>query len=241
MYRKVYTSKETYIQWYVYVKSATHCNTPQHAATHCNTLQWVRQVYTSKETYIQRQVYVKSATRCTTLQHAATRCNTLQHAAVDASSTYFKRDLHSEICVCQKRSKYWDIDISRNRYVYVKSATRCNTLQHTATHTHTHTQKRSKYWDIDISSNRYMYVDSATRCNTLQHTHTHTKEIYVLRHRHIEQQSSQASHVTCHVNEWVTNLQHTQIIDISSNSQVKRVMSHVTWMNESRTYNIRRS
>ena len=43
-------------------RTATHCNTLQHAATHCNTLQ-------------------HAATRCNTLQHAAAHCNILHHAA----------------------------------------------------------------------------------------------------------------------------------------------------------------
>jgi len=140
---------------------ATHRNTLQHAATHCNTPQ-------------------HTVTHCDTLQHTATHCNTLQHTRSPLLSfglrgvcgmagrrtyshapIYTPKDIRGLLLCCsvlQCAVVLFGVSGLAGRSKYSNDrATRCNTLQHTATHCNTR-----KY------SN-----DRAARCNTLQHTATH--------------------------------------------------------------------
>ena len=106
--------------------TSTYCNTLQHTATHCNTLQ-------------------HTATHCNPLQPAATRCNPLQPAA-----TYVYTQWNILNRLCNLHSLFKGVSLR----VYVLTFYRCtciqcaehaesimdpfNTLQHTATHCHTH-------------------------------------------------------------------------------------------------------
>ena len=118
---------------------ATYCNTLQQTVTHCNTLQ-------------------HAATRCNILQHTAIHCNTLCHTA-QCDDTMCCSSVLQRIAVCcsvlqcvavccslmqcavchnvsaaahcvklQKGVERGCFDTDKRHY------TRCNTLQHTATH-----------------------------------------------------------------------------------------------------------
>jgi len=71
-------------------RTATRCNTLQHAATHCSTLQQKLETATHCDTLQHAATHcstlqqkLETATHCNTLQHAATRCNTLQRSTCD--------------------------------------------------------------------------------------------------------------------------------------------------------------
>jgi len=114
----------------VALHTTTRCNTLQHAATRCNTLQHAAtscntQQHTVLHTYMPPLVS-HTATHCNTLQHTtqdtcmlpvashtAAHGNTLQHAATQTATQLY----------------------APNGVTHYKTATCCNTLQHTLQHT----------------------------------------------------------------------------------------------------------
>jgi len=125
------------------VVSETHCNSLQDTATHCNSLQLTAHLFDTN---------VASRTHCNTLQHTATHCNTLQHTAIHCNTLRISstrmlqakhRDAGKRILGCGKWKNHPLDAIQDTRKERLKrrlvasedvSATRCNTLQHTATH-----------------------------------------------------------------------------------------------------------
>jgi len=93
------------VQSLQHCNTATHCNTLQHTATHCNTLQITRMV--PHRTWL----LVQCPKKCVRIHY-----NTLQHNAM-----HFNTHTHGW-CVCTLR------------FVFLFTATYCNTPHHTATH-----------------------------------------------------------------------------------------------------------
>ena len=99
--------------------------TEQHAATHRKTL---------KDNDCQHLV-LPPATHCSTLQHTATHCNTMQHNATQCNTIVLPPG---------PSNKLWHTAINCNTLQHKDcqtpvlppgySATRCNTLEHAATH-----------------------------------------------------------------------------------------------------------
>ena len=84
-----------------------------------------------------------------TLLHTTTCCNTRQHTATHGTTLHHPIRHCNTLCKIRKLAELWYQCIHS-----LVSATRCNTLQHTATLCNT-------------------LQHSATHCNTLQHTTTH--------------------------------------------------------------------
>jgi len=141
--------------------TATHCNIIQHTATHCNTLpkhrntlqhtatQYNTLQHTAKTLH---QTATNTATHCNLLQHTATHCNILQHTATHCNTplrthwipclplgvghdssihlgcvTWLIHVPHKIITI-----KQWAHRSPRLPWACV--GPKCNTLQHTATH-----------------------------------------------------------------------------------------------------------
>jgi len=63
-----------------FVRTATHCNTLQHAATRCTMMQHAAAPCNTMQQDQHATVWI--CTHCNTLQYTATRCDTLQHATI---------------------------------------------------------------------------------------------------------------------------------------------------------------
>jgi len=97
----------------------TYCNTLLHTATHCNTRR-------------------HTATHCNTLQHTATHCNTLSLTCQSRVPSYRYRPIlfGMALFACGLIDYLLYSTILCIRYYTLHhTATHCNTLQHTATHT----------------------------------------------------------------------------------------------------------
>jgi len=169
-------------------RTATRCNTLQHAATHCNAL--FTELTRDMPHYSTLQ---HATTHCNTLQHTATHCitlhngathrtqnshvtcrtathcNTLQHTATRCNALFTKLTRDIPRYATQENSRQpnrpWrQITPSANQIHLL------DTLQHTATHCNTHcsTLQHTAFGQSVLSS-----VHAATCCNTLQHTATH--------------------------------------------------------------------
>jgi len=115
---------------FIYISySATHCNILQHTATHCNTLQ-------------------HTATYCNTLQHTATHCTLFIYISHDSTGP-------SDVGTTYRAAQFIMV-LSSCLYTHTtlqRTATHCNTLQHTLQHAAT--------------------PSCLYRHTTLQHTATH--------------------------------------------------------------------
>jgi len=129
-------------------------------ATHCNTLQYTATLQGDiDDVEVRFAAEVRAAAagaHWNTLQHTATHCNTLQHCR--ATLMMVKRGLLLEFV--------------RLLLVHtVNTATRCNTLQCTAT----------LQGDIDDVEARFAAevraAAAGAHCNTLQHTATHSNTL----------------------------------------------------------------
>jgi len=161
-----------------------------------------------------------TATYCNTLQHAATRCNTLQHIWMGDATHMIDDESHIWI-VCV----FICVTFSTHTYVWHD---RCNTLQHTATHS----DDESQIW---IAA---MYMGWLRLVNTLKLYVSFAKEPYkkddilqkrpiILRslHKYIHSYELCVSHLwidhvsrmngscvtyewSCHTCVWVENVTH---------------------------------
>jgi len=128
------------------VSAATHCSTLQHTATHATH---------------------HTATHRNTPQHTAARHNTLHYTATHRNPPqHTLRHLRQPWCVvtCASDSECYNIRTATHCNTLQHTATHCNTLQHTATH-------RSTLQHITAHRNTPQHT--ATHCNTLQYTATH--------------------------------------------------------------------
>ena len=83
---------------------ATHYNTLQHTATHCNTL-----------------------------KHTATHCNTLQHTATHVTRSHVRNDSLTFNFMMESTDVSFMCKPCLVDMILQRTATHCNTLQHTAT------------------------------------------------------------------------------------------------------------
>jgi len=72
-------------------------------------------------------------------------------------------------CVAVSYVSLFDIGVRSHQVCDIESLTRCNTLQHTATHYNIFKSRHVCYVDIPHACSV-----AATRCNTLQHTATYS-------------------------------------------------------------------
>jgi len=152
-------------------KTATHCTTLHNTATHYNTLQHTATYCNARQrTATHGTTRQHTAPHCTTLHHTAPHCTTLQH-----NSTY---------CITPKREylhvvgvTYFALQSSATHCdtsTLQRTATHCNTLQHTATHFDTSTLKHT-------ATHCYTLRRSAIHCNTLQREHLHVVGVTYLK------------------------------------------------------------
>jgi len=127
--------------------TATHCNTLQHTATHCDTLQHTATYCSTRSPVIQI-----IAAHCNTLQYTATHCypklNTNTHCtahcsvlqwAAYCSVLQWAAIIHCYALLPKVKHQYTLHSAftcgSSDASALQHTATNCNTLQNTATHT----------------------------------------------------------------------------------------------------------
>jgi len=140
------------VHTYTLQHTATRCNTLQHTATPSNTLQHTATQFAIFGIHLGGLQWYIAGTHV--LQHTATRSNTSQCTATHGN-TWQRMATQCASCSTHLR---------RLQCIWLVH-TRCNTLQHTATHCHA--------TDIYIWINCNTLQHTATHCNILQHTAAH--------------------------------------------------------------------
>ena len=102
-----------------------HCNTLQHTATHCNTLQHTATHCNTAVIHCVTFIHVH-------VSYLSVCCSVLQGVAGCCSVLHVLRHIHS--CTCVLSFSQQEPSADTNLLIKSKTATCCNTLQHTATY-----------------------------------------------------------------------------------------------------------
>ena len=196
-----------------------------HVTWHVSLISYCRRTGARPCTQIGFWTLQHTASHCNTLQQTATHGNTLQYAATYRTHCNIPNPLQRTAtpqCQNNRRSLvYNDVFSSLN-----SSATRCNTLQHTATHwnmlhhTATRCNTLQDNWptatllhtatlqsQANLCTLVYDHVSllTATHCNRMQHTATHRDNLNSLQHtaRHCNIAVQKQQHVLAGVHSCV--------------------------------------